>query len=154
MIFNDQLRPCRCGKIERTVSRQIKNTQTLSESQKSARVLTPDSFHRGTSQHGRQSSTGARHAEPILGPSVLLTLPPHPTRTHTTQPTQQKHTKHCRASPPSSQRLQVHAGSSRILGSLQKSEVSSRNPMKGRSEQKRGSVAMADPADGPCSRGS
>ena len=95
--------------IEKTVSRQIKNTQKLSESQKSARVLTPDSFHRGTSQHGRQSRTGARHSEPILGPSVLLTLPPHPTRTHTTQPPQQKHTKHCRASPPSSQQLQMHA---------------------------------------------
>ena len=93
----------------RTVSRQIKNTQKLSDSQKSARVLTPDSFHRGTSQHGRQSRTGARHSEPILGPSVLLTLPPHPTRTHTTQPPQQKHTKHCRASPPSSQQLQMHA---------------------------------------------
>ena len=94
---------------ERTVSRQIKNTQKLSDSQKSARVLTPDSFHRGTSQHGRQSSTGARHSEPISGPSVLLTLLPHLTRTHTTQPTQQKHTEHCKVTPQSSQRLQMHA---------------------------------------------
>ena len=107
--FQRSATPLPMWEIERTVSRQIKNTQKLSESQKSARVLTPDSFHHGTSQHGRQSSTGARHAEPILGPSVLLTLPPHPTRTHTTQPTQQKHTMHCRASPPLSQRLHMHA---------------------------------------------
>ena len=109
MIFQRSATPLPMWEIEKTVSRQIKNTQKLSESQKSARVLTPDSFHRGTSQHGRQSSTGARHAEPILGPSVLLTLSPHPTRTHTTQPTQQKHTRHCRASPPLSQRLHMHA---------------------------------------------
>ena len=109
MLFQREATPLPMLDSGRTVSRQIKNTQKLSDSQKSARVLTPDSFHRGTSQHGRQSRTGARHSEPILGPSVLLTLPPHPTRTHTTQPPQQKHTKHCRASPPSSQQLQMHA---------------------------------------------
>ena len=30
---------------------------------------------------------------------MLPTLPPHPTRTHITQPTQQKHSQHCRAPP-------------------------------------------------------
>ena len=68
--------------IEKTVSRQIKNTQKLSESQKSARVLTPDSFHRGTSQ--RMDDRAARERDmqsPYWGlPCCLrcLLTPPGP----------------------------------------------------------------------------